>query len=84
MTFNIYKNINGWPITVLKIKLKDLLQDATQTDIHCWSSHIGVFSLTKKLNACHVQHTMEIKTLLEDKQLAQQTQETTKLLIIQV
>ena len=47
-----------------------------------WNSHTGVSLQTKKLNACHVQHTMEIKTLLEDEQLAQHTQETTRLLIL--
>ena len=30
-----------------KNKLKDLLQVATQTDVHCWDLHTGVSSLTK-------------------------------------
>ena len=41
-----------------------------------WNSHTGVSSQTKRLNACRIQHTMEIITLLGDEQLAQHTQET--------
>ena len=61
---------------MLKIKLKDLLQGETQTDVKLLELTHRVSSQTKRLNARRVQHTMEIITLLEDEQLAQHTQET--------